>query len=98
MRRQRFRAAVLENKGASFASDWIVIQRARISGIQKIQRQTKPVVFRTIGFKQIDPILAAESQSRHERNGSKRRRNDIAIARVPSSARLEQNLAVWIAD
>jgi hypothetical protein len=53
---------MLENKCASFASDWIGnAARTAQWNSGKIEREAKPVIFRTIGFEQIDPVSPAKS-------------------------------------
>ena len=53
---------MLENKCASFASDGIGdAARAAQWNSAEIEPQTNPVIIRTIGFKEIDPVPPAKS-------------------------------------
>ena len=56
------RTAMLENKCASLASDWIGdTARTAQWNAAKIQRQTNPVIFRAISFEYVNLVSPAKS-------------------------------------
>jgi len=56
------RTAMLKNKRATFAADWISdTAGAAQRNAAKIQRQANPVILRAVSFEQIDLISPAKS-------------------------------------
>ena len=56
------RTAMLENKRATFAADWISDTAGTAQrNAAKIQRQTNPVIFRAVSFEQINLVSSAKS-------------------------------------
>jgi len=56
------RAAMLENKCATFAADWVSdTAGAAQRNAAKIKRETKPVIFRAVSFEKINLVSPAKS-------------------------------------
>jgi len=56
------RTAMLENKCATFAADWISdTARAAQRNAAKVEGQTKPVIFGAVGLDQVNMVSSAKS-------------------------------------
>ena len=56
------RTAMLENKGATFAANWISdTARTTQRNAAKIERQTNPMVLRAVSFEHVNLVSAAKS-------------------------------------
>ena len=90
---------MLENKCASFTSDRVGnAARAAQWYPAEIEGQTKPVIFRTIGFDQIDPVSPAKSPEpprAKQINAAPERHRYHPCAKF---RRLRVHLTIWIAD
>ena len=93
------RTAMLENKRATFAADWISDTAGTAQrNAAKIQRQTNPVIFRAIRFQKVNPVPAAKSPQSpraQEIDAMPERHGDETRSKFSCFG---VHLAVWIAD
>src|SRR5206468_6421313 len=93
------RTAMLENKGATFAADWISdTARTTQRNAAKIERQTNPMILRTVSFDHVNLVSAAkspETPGTQQVNAGPERHCYQPCAEFRG---LGVNLTAWIAD